>query len=388
MAGSEAASVLPSWNDSAAKSAILDFVARVTKEGGPDFVPSAERIATFDNDGMLWCEQPFQVQVFFLSDRVKELTTKDASIKERQPFKAFLEHDLKTLQSLGKQSILELFAATHAGMSEEDFDAIAQDWFARAKHPKFGRLFKNLTYRPQVELLGFLRENAFKTFIVSGGGIDLIRAFAEEAYDIPREQVIGSSAKLRFEAADSAARLMKLPELNSFDDREVKPANIGLHIGRRPILAFGNSDGDLAMLRYCKTGSGARLALLVHHDDAEREIAYDREFRLSPLVEALDQADQYGITLVSKRSSSSTTAPASRSASTASSASGRSSRSATRMATTRCCNTRRRVPARVSWASCTTPTPSANGPTIASPTSASSIKHWTRERRRAGLSST
>jgi hypothetical protein len=234
-------------------------------------------------------------------DRVNELAAKDASIKERQPFKAFLERDLKTLHALGKQGIMELFAATHAGMSAEDFDAIAQDWFAHAKHPKFGRLFKHLTYRPQVELLGFLRDNGFKTFIVSGGGIDLIRAFAEEAYDIPREQVIGSSMKLRFEAADDRARLMKLAELSSFDDREVKPANIGLHIGRRPILAFGNSDGDLAMLRYCKTGPGARLSLLIRHDDAEREVAYDREFRLSPLAEALDKAKDYGITVVSMR---------------------------------------------------------------------------------------
>ena len=171
----------------------------------------------------------------------------------------------------------------------------------RRSIPKFGRLFKQNIYRPQVELLDYLRENGFKTFIVSGGGIDLIRAFAEEAYGIPREQVVGSSVKLRFEMRDSGAELMKLAELNSFDDREVKPANIGLHIGRRPILAFGNSDGDLAMLRYCKTGKGARLSLLIHHDDAEREVAYDREFRLSPLVEALDKADAYGITVVSMK---------------------------------------------------------------------------------------
>ena len=292
---------LPSWNEGAAKSAILDFVARVTREGGPDYVRPAERIATFDNDGTLWCEQPFQVQVFFLIDRVKELAARDPALKERQPFRALLEHDHKTLHALGKQGILELFFATHAGMSEEEFDTIARTWLGSAKHPKFGRLFKQLTYRPQVELLGFLRENGFKTFIVSGGGIDLIRAFAEEAYGIPREQVIGSSVKLRYELQGGRAVLMKVGELNSFDDREVKPANIGLHIGRRPILAFGNSDGDLAMLRYCKTGSGARLALLIHHDDAGREIAYDREFRLSPLVEALDKADEYGITVVSMR---------------------------------------------------------------------------------------
>jgi hypothetical protein len=196
---------------------------------------------------------------------------------------------------------MELFATTHAGVSTEEFDDIARTWFAAAKHPKLGRLFTECTYQPQVELLAYLRENGFRTFIVSGGGIDLIRAFAEEAYGIPREQVIGSSMKQRFELKDGRAVLMKVGELKSFDDREAKPANIGLHIGRRPILAFGNSDGDLAMLRYTKTGAGPRLALLLHHDDADREFAYDREFRLSPLAEALDKASEYSITVVSMK---------------------------------------------------------------------------------------
>jgi phosphoglycolate phosphatase-like HAD superfamily hydrolase len=295
------ANPLPSWNDGAAKTAILDFVARVTKEGGPDYVRPAERIATFDNDGTLWCEQPLQVQFFFGHDRLKAIAEKDPGLKERQPFKAYLERDLKAMHDLGKKGLFEVGATAHAGITEEEFDKVARDWLATAKHPKLGRLFTQLTYRPQVELLGHLRENGFKTFIVSGGGIDLIRAFAEEAYGIPREQVVGSSVKLRYELHGSRAVLMKLAELNSFDDREVKPANIGLHIGRRPILAFGNSDGDLAMLRYCKSGPGARLALLVHHDDAEREFAYDREFKLSPLAEALDKAEDYGITLVSMK---------------------------------------------------------------------------------------
>ena len=292
---------LPSWNDGAAKSAILDFVARVTKEGRPDFVPPAERIATFDNDGTLWCEQPMQPQLFFLVDRVAELAKKDPSLKGRQPYKALLEHDIKALHEQGKQGLMELAFATHAGMSEEAFEEIARAWFASAKNPKFGRPFQNLTYLPQVEFLEYLRANGFKTYIVSGGGIDLIRAFAEDAYGIPREQVIGSSARLRYELQDGKAVLMKAAELNSFDDREVKPANIGLHIGRRPILAFGNSDGDLAMLRYVKTGAGARLALLIHHDDDVREVAYDRDFRLSPLAEALDNAGEYGITVVSMK---------------------------------------------------------------------------------------
>jgi len=293
--------LLPSWNDGAAKSRILDFVARATKPGGPDFVPPAERIATFDNDGTLWCEHPLQVQGFFLIDRVKELAAKDPGMAGRQPFKALLEHDLKTLHGLGRQALMELGFATHAGVTDEAFDTIASNWLATARHPKFARLFKTCTYRPQVELLDYLRRHAFKTYIVSGGGADFIRAVAEEAYGIPREQVIGSSVKLRFDAQNGRSGLMKLSELNSFDDREVKPQNIALHIGRRPVLAFGNSDGDLAMLRYTTTGPGARLALLLHHDDDSREAAYDREFRLSPLAEALDKADEYGITVVSMK---------------------------------------------------------------------------------------
>jgi hypothetical protein len=242
-----------------------------------------------------------QAQVFFLIDRVKQLAVEDSTLATRQPFKAFLEHDHAALKALGKPAIMELFMATHAGMSEDEFDEIARAWFAQAKHPKLDRAFNQCTYVPQVELLAFLRDHAFKNYIVSGGGIDLIRAFAEEAYGIPREQVIGSSAKLRFDIQDGHATLMKAAELGSFDDREAKPQNIGLHIGRRPILAFGNSDGDLAMMRYTLAGKGARIALLIHHDDAAREVAYDRDFRLSPLADALDNAAGYGITVVSMK---------------------------------------------------------------------------------------
>jgi phosphoserine phosphatase len=289
---------LPSWNEGPARSAIVDFVARVTKEGGKDYVRPAERIATFDNDGTLWNEQPLQVQVFFLADRIKQLAAKDPSIVGRQPFKAFVEHDFKTLLSLGKQGIAELFFATHAGMSDEEFADIGRAWFASAKHPKYGCPFTQVAFKPQVELLGYLRENGFKTYIVTGGGVDFVRLIAEQIYGIPHEQVIGSSIKLRVEMKDGRPVLMKTPELGSFNDREVKVQNIGLQIGRRPILAFGNSDGDLAMLRYARSGAGARLALLLHHDDAEREFAYDRDFKLSPLAEALDQAAIYGITVV------------------------------------------------------------------------------------------
>jgi phosphoglycolate phosphatase-like HAD superfamily hydrolase len=292
---------LPSWNEGPARTAILDFVARVTQEGGPDYVRPAERIATFDNDGTLWCEQPVQVQIFFLGDRVRQLAERDPSVCDRQPFKAVIEQDHAALHALGKKGLLELFATTHTGMQEEEFDTIARTWFASARHPRFGRPFTQLTYRPQVELLDYLRANGFKNFIVSGGGIDLIRAFAEEAFGVPREQVIGSSSRLRFEVSDGRAVLIKIPELGSVNDRDAKPENIGLHIGRRPILAFGNSDGDLAMLRYTRAGRGARLALLIHHDDAAREVAYDRDFRLSPLAEALDRAEAYGITVVSMK---------------------------------------------------------------------------------------
>lgn len=292
---------LPSWNSGRAKSALLDFVNRVTDQSGTDFVPPPERVATFDNDGTLWCEFPLQVQVFFLVDRVKALRQADPSIAERQPFKALLEHDAATLHSLGKQGLMELFAATHAGMSEDEFGEIAHDFLATAKHPKLGTLFSENVYRPQVELLKFLRANDFRTFIVTGGGIEFVRAISEQRYGVMREHVVGSNDKLQFEVVEGKTQVKKLGELNSFDDREAKPANIALHIGRRPILAFGNSDGDLAMLRYTLGGEGPRLALLLHHDDAEREFAYDREFHLSPLAEALDKADEYGIVLTSMK---------------------------------------------------------------------------------------
>lgn len=292
---------LSSWNDGAAKSAILDFLTRVTTPGRPEYAPPAERIATFDNDGTLWCEQPLQPQVFFLIDRVKALAAGDPGLKERQPYKALLELDFKTLLGLGKQALLELAFATHAGMPEEAFDGIAREWLETAEHPKLGQRFEDCSYRPQRELLDLLRANAFKVFIVTGGGVDFVRTISEEVYGVPREKVIGSSVKTRFEMQDGRGRLMKLSQLDSFNDGEAKPQNIGLHIGRRPLLAFGNSDGDLPMLLYANNGPGARLALLLHHDDAEREFAYDRDFRLSPLAEALDRAKDYGLTLVSMK---------------------------------------------------------------------------------------
>jgi phosphoserine phosphatase len=288
------------WNDGPAKTAILDFVERVTTPG-KDFLPRARRIAAFDNDGTLWCEQPLQVQFFFGHQRLEALVRKDPELKQRQPFKAYLERDMEAIKRLGKQGLFEVGATAFAGSTEDEFDAEARSWLASARHPKLGARFIDLTYEPQLELLEYLRANGFKIFIVTGGGIDLVRALAEDAYGIPPEQVIGSSVKTGFELRDGLGVLVKQAEIDSFDDREVKVHSIGLHIGRRPILCFGNSDGDLAMLRYTLTGDGPRLGLLLHHDDAEREFAYDREFHASPLADALDHADAYGIRLVSMK---------------------------------------------------------------------------------------
>ena len=240
----------------------------------------------------------FRHSSFLAFDRVKQLSGKDPTLSERQPFKAVLEHDYNMLFGLGKQALFELAFATHAGITDEDFEQAASGWLATARHPKFGRLFKECTYRPQVELLAYLRENGFKTYIVSAGGVDFMRAVAEEAYGIPREQVIGSSVKLRYDLRDNRVSLVKLPELNSFGDREVKALNIGLHIGRRPLLAFGNSDGDLAMLQWTMAGQGPRFAGLVHHTDAEREYAYDRESKVGKLDKALDEANVKGWAVV------------------------------------------------------------------------------------------
>jgi phosphoglycolate phosphatase-like HAD superfamily hydrolase len=299
---------LPGWRDGKVKSAIVDFVTRVTGSGA-DHVPESERIATFDNDGTLWCEQPMQVQAFFLIDRVRELAAADPALAARDPFKALLEGDHAKLHALGKQGLMELFFATHAGLTLREFAAIAQRWQATALHPGLGKRFVDLVYQPQLELLAYLRANGFKCFIVTGGGIDFVRACCEPRYGIPTEQVIGSSARLRVDISDRGLSLFKLAEPGSFNDREAKVANIGLHIGRRPILAFGNSDGDLAMLRFVVAGLGPRLALLIHHDDAAREFAYDRDFALSPLAEALDRAAHYGLCVVSMKADWATVFP-------------------------------------------------------------------------------
>jgi phosphoglycolate phosphatase-like HAD superfamily hydrolase len=292
---------LPSWNDTAPKKAVVAFVEKVTKSGSPDFVPPPERIATFDNDGTLWCEKPLPVQLFFILDRVKELAPQHPEWKEKEPFTSLLKGDLHGALAGGKPALLEMFAVTHTGMTTEEFEKIVKDWVATAKHPTTKRPFTEMVYQPMLELLGYLRANGFKTFIVSGGGAEFMRAFAEKAYGVPPQEVIGSSGKTKFELRDGKAVLVKLPEVNFIDDKEGKPIGIEQHIGRRPIAAFGNSDGDLQMLQYTGTGSGARFCLYVDHTDAEREYAYDRTDHLAKLDKGLDEAAAKGWTVVSMK---------------------------------------------------------------------------------------
>jgi len=289
---------LPSWNDSAVKQAILDFVTRVTKNGGPDFVPEADRIATFDNDGTLWCEQSFYFQGLFAFDRIKALAPQHPEWKERQPFKAVLDNDMKALAASGEKGLLELVMVSHAGNTTEEFQAIVKDWLDNAKHPRFQRPYHELVYRPMVELLDYLRTNGFKTFIVSGGGIEFMRLWAEGAYGIPPEQVIGSSIVTQFEMRGDKPVLVRLPQLNFLDDRAGKPVAINRHIGRRPVAAFGNSDGDLQMLQWTATGDGLRFCLLLHHTDAEREWAYDRDSIVGRLETGLTEARRRNWTVV------------------------------------------------------------------------------------------
>ena len=289
---------LPSWNDTAPKQAILTFVERVTKAGSPYLVPPAERIATFDNDGTLWAEQPIYFQLAFALDRVKALAPLHPEWKDKEPFASLLKGDLKGALAGGEAAIFEIVTVTHSGMTTVEFEQIVQDWIATARHPVTKRLYSEMVYQPMLELLAYLRANGFKTFIVSGGGIDFMRVFAERVYGVPPEQTIGSSGKLDFELRDGKPVLMKMPELNFNDDKNGKPVGIQIHIGRQPIAAFGNSDGDLQMLEWARAGAGVRFALLVHHTDAEREWAYDRTSSIGRLDKALDVAQAEGWTVV------------------------------------------------------------------------------------------
>lgn len=288
---------LSSWRAGAARQAILDFVQRVTTPGHPDFVEPADRIAVFDNDGTLWAEQPLPVQAFFVLDRIRQMAPEHPEWREEQPYRAALDGDAQAIMALGMEGLTRLVMATHAGMSTEAFAALVRDWIATARHPRFDRPYTALVYQPMLDVLALLRTNGFRTYIVSGGGIEFMRTFSDTIYGIPPEQVIGSSIVARYVVTDGVPELLREAELHFFDDKEGKPVAINTHIGRRPIAAFGNSDGDFAMLEWVTSGPGARFGLLVHHDDAEREFAYDREAGLARLARGLDEGPARGWTI-------------------------------------------------------------------------------------------
>jgi hypothetical protein len=293
---------LASWNEGPAKQAIVRFVGEVTREGGPHFVPTAERIATFDNDGTLWAEQPMYFQFLFALDRVKALAPQHPEWKNKEPFASLLKGDVKGALAGGERAMLEIVMATHAGMTTAEFEQIVKDWIATAKHPRFKRLYTEMIYQPMLELLAYLRANGFKTFIVSGGGIEFMRPWTEKVYGIPSEQVVGSSIKTKFEMRDGKPALVRLAEINFIDDKTGKPVGINEHIGRRPIAAFGNSDGDQQMLEWTQAGGGARLMMLVYHDDAKREWAYGAGSKIGTFSDALmAEAKKSGWTVISMK---------------------------------------------------------------------------------------
>jgi hypothetical protein len=289
---------LPSWNEGHAKSAIVEFVGKVIRQGTPYFVPEPERIAVFDNDGTLWAEQPMYFQLLFALDRVKALTPQHPEWKQKEPFASLLKGDVKGALAGGEHAAVEIVMATHAGMTTAEFEKIVKDWIATARHPTTKRLYTDMVYQPMLELLAYLRANGFKTFIVSGGGIEFMRPWTTAVYGVPPEQVVGSSIKTKFEIRADGPVLLRLPEVNFIDDKEGKPVGINSHIGRRPIAAFGNSDGDLQMLQWTVAGPGARFALYVHHTDAKREWAYDRKSSIGRLDKGLDEAAAKGWTVV------------------------------------------------------------------------------------------
>ncbi len=289
---------LPSWNDGSTKRAIVEFVRAVTDKNGKDYVEPAERIAVFDNDGTLWVEYPMYTQVLFAFDRVKELAPQHPEWKTKQPFKALLEGDMKTVGASGMKGVIEIVMATHSGMTAAEFEKTVTNWLATHKQPKFKRLYTESVYQPQLELLAYLRANGFKTFIVSGGGIAFMRPISEKTYGIPPEQVVGSSVVTKFQIKDGEPVLVRMPKIDFINDKAGKPVGIYEHIGRRPILAFGNSDSDMQMIEYTMAGEGRRLGLFVHHTDADREFAYDRKSHVGKLDKALDQADANGWIIV------------------------------------------------------------------------------------------
>ena len=285
---------LPSWNDGPSRKAITEFVARVTQKGGPDFVAPADRIATFDNDGTLWSEQPTYTQLAFALERIKSLASKHPEWTGKQPFKSVLEGDMKAVAAAGEKGGVEIVAATHAGMTTVEFEQIVTQWIASARHPKTGRLYTEMVFRPMLELLTYLRDNEFKTYIVSGGGVEFMRPWTERVYGIPPQQIVGSRAKVKYTVRDGIPVLLRLAEVDHVDDGPGKPIGIQQVIGRRPIAAFGNSDGDFQMLEWATAGEGPRLGLIVHHTDGEREWAYDRTSHVGRLARGLDEAPKRG----------------------------------------------------------------------------------------------
>jgi phosphoglycolate phosphatase-like HAD superfamily hydrolase len=289
---------LPSWNESTARKAIVDFVGRTTKEGAPDFVPPAERIAVFDNDGTLWAEQPMYFQLAFALDRIKALAAKHPEWKTTQPFTGAIEGDLKAVLATGAAGLMQIIAASHTGITTEEFEAIVIDWIGSARHPGTGRRYDEMVYQPMLDMLTYLRANGYKTFIVSGGGVEFMRPWVERVYGIPPEQVVGSRVKVKYEPRDGAPVLLRLAEIDLNDDKAGKPVGIHQVIGRRPTIAFGNSDGDFEMLEWTTSAKGPRLGVIVHHTDAEREWAYDRDSHIGQLVRGLDEGPQRGWVIV------------------------------------------------------------------------------------------
>lgn len=292
---------LPSWNDGDSKQAIIDFVTKVTKENSEDFIDEADRIAVFDNDGTLWVEKPIYTQLAFALDRVKAMSAKHPEWQNQAPFKAILADDKEAMAKMTTKDLLQIIGITHSGMTEDEFAKISKEWLANTKHPVLGRTYLQSVYQPQLELLAYLRANGFKTYIASAGGTDMMRPWTEEIYGIPPEQILGSSLKAEYKVINGKPVVTKLPDVNFVDDKAGKPVGIHQFIGKKPVLAFGNSDGDFEMLEYVSGNDKPSLALLVHHDDAEREFAYDRDSHVGKLVRGLDEADERGWILVSMK---------------------------------------------------------------------------------------
>ena len=305
-----AADPLPSWNNNAPKKAIMEFVAAVTNKNSKDYVEPADRIATFDNDGTLWIEYPMYTQALFVFDRIKSMSPQHPEWKALQPFKGVLEGDMEAVGATGMKGLMEMIIATHSGMTAVEFEQVASKWLATTKQPRFKRLYTELVYQPQLELLDYLRENGFRTFIVSGGGVAFMRPVTQEIYGIPPEKVIGSSIVTEYQVKDGKPELIRMPKINFINDKEDKPVGIYQHIGQQPILAFGNSDSDMAMVEYTTSGKGRRLGLFVHHTDADREYAYDRASKVGKLDKALDQADAKGWIIVDMKNDWKTVFPA------------------------------------------------------------------------------